>query len=300
MPRGPARPAALVGRVFRGTTAVRQGLLTPKQLRSSPWRRLRRDVYVDARVPITHRLMVSAVGLVLPEGAGFGGHSAAVLWGVDDVASPGDPVDVLLPPGCRWNAGPGVRCRQQVAGRALVQRGRWRCSSRLDTAVDLVRFTSGDDAVVLLDHLVRERLVDLAAVRADLAVRGPCLGLARARRAARLADGRAGSQQETRLRLLMLRGGLPPPVPQFDVRDGDGFVGRVDFAYPDLRLAVEYDGLYHAETKTFFADRRRLDRLTAAGWTVLHVTAEEMHHPARLVARIQAARARLLAAADTR
>jgi very-short-patch-repair endonuclease len=89
-------------------------------------------------------------------------------------------------------------------------------------------------------------------------------------------------------------------VPQFVVRDGAGFVGRVDFAYPDLRLAIEYDGLYHAEARTFFADRRRLDRLTAAGWTVIHVTAEDMRNPQRLVARIPAARARLLAAAATR
>jgi hypothetical protein len=170
----------------------------------------------------------------------------------------------------------------------------------VDTAVDLVRFRSGDEAVVLLDHVVREGLVDLAAVRAALADREPCAGLARARRAARLADGLAGSHQETRLRLLMLRGGLPPAVAQFVVRDAGGFVGRVDFAYPDLRLAIEYDGLYHAETRTFFADRRRLDRLTAAGWTVIHVTAEDMRNPDRLLARIRAARARLLASADTR
>jgi hypothetical protein len=299
VPREPVRPAPLVGKVFRGTTVVRQGLLTSKQLRSSPWRRLRQDVYVDARVPVTHRLMISAVGLVLPEGAGFGGLSAAVLWEVADVAGLEDPVEVLLPPGCRWNAGEGVRCRR-ASGRALVRRGRWLCSSRMDTAVDIARFASGDEAVVLLDHLVREGLIELAALRADLADREPCRGLARARRAAHLADGLAGSQQETRLRLLLLRGGLPPPVAQYVVRDDGGFAGRVDFAYPDLRLAIEYDGLYHAGTRTFFADRRRLDRLTAAGWTVIHVTAEDMRNPERLLARIRAARARLLAAAGTR
>ena len=300
MPVEPARPAALVGKVFRGTTVVRQGLLTPKQLRSSPWRRLRQDVYVDARVPVTHRLLISAVGLVLPGGAGFGGRSAAVLWGVPDVAAAEDPVEVLLPRGSRWNAGPGVRCRQQLPGRALVRRGRWRCSSRVDTAVDLVRFLPGDEAVVMLDHLVREGLVALGAVRADLADREPCAGSARARRAAQLADGLAGSQQETRLRLLLLRAGLPPPVAQFVIRDEAGFVARVDLAYPDLRLAIEYDGLYHAGTTTFFADRRRLDRLTAAGWTVIHVTAEDMRRPERLVARVRAARARLMTVAGTR
>ncbi len=147
-------PAALEGKVFRGTTVVAQGLLTAKQLRSSPWRRLRQDVYADARLPVTHRLLISAVGLVLPDGAAFGGRSAAVLWGIGDVATADDPVEVLLPPDRRWNPGSGVRCRHRSASQRVVRRGRWSCSSRIDTAIDLVRFTSGDEAVVLLDHLV--------------------------------------------------------------------------------------------------------------------------------------------------
>jgi hypothetical protein len=279
---------------------VDQGLLTAKQLRSSPWRRLRQDVYADARLPVTHRLLISAVGLVLPRGAAFGGRSAAVLWGIHDVASADDPVEVLLPQDTRWNPGAGVRCRRRSPSQTIVRRGRWSCTSRVDTAIDLVRFTSADDAVVLLDHLVHMGLTDLSTFRAVVDARDRSFGLARARRAAELADGLAESQQETRLRLLMQRGGLPTPMAQFVVRDDGGFVGRVDFAYPDIRLAIEYDGLYHAGTSAFFADRRRLDRLTAAGWTVLHVTAEDMRNPERLVARIRAARARLLEASVTR
>jgi hypothetical protein len=79
VPTPPARPQQLVGRVFRGSTVVAQGLLTTEQLRSSAWRRVRQDVYADAALPVTHRLLVSAVGLTLPPGAGFGGRSAAVL-----------------------------------------------------------------------------------------------------------------------------------------------------------------------------------------------------------------------------
>jgi hypothetical protein len=109
VPTPPTRPSELDKRVFRGSTVVAKGLLTRKQLRSSAWRRLRQDVYADARLPVTHRLMISAVGLVMPEGAGFTGLSAATLWGVPDVASANDPVDVLCPH--RWNAGPGVRVR---------------------------------------------------------------------------------------------------------------------------------------------------------------------------------------------
>lgn len=109
MPIAPARPPQLVGRVFRGTSVVTQGLLTRKQLRSAAWVRLRQDVYADARLAITHRVMVSAVGLTMPDGAGFVGRSAAVLWGVPDIADGTDPVEVVLPAGIRWNAGSGAQ-----------------------------------------------------------------------------------------------------------------------------------------------------------------------------------------------
>ena len=62
---------------------------------------------------------------------------------------------------------------------------------------------------------------------------------------------------------------------QFRVFDEDGLRRRVDFAYPELRLAIEYDGAWHGERRAR-DDRRRLNRLYAAGWLVLHVTAADM------------------------
>ena len=224
------------------------GILTRKQLRSSAWVRLRQDVYADVDLPITHRVRTSAVGLVLPDGAGFGGRSAAGLWGVTDLAGPADPVEVLLPEGVRWNAGDGVRCRSLLPSQQLVRAGRWRATSPVDTAVDILRFERRDEAVVVLDHLVHEGMVTLGDVRAAVRELPPCFGAVRAREAASRADGLAESRQETRLRLLMLDAGLPPPVAQFRVRDDRGYVARLDFAYPELRLAIEYDGLWHAES----------------------------------------------------
>jgi very-short-patch-repair endonuclease len=84
------------------------------------------------------------------------------------------------------------------------------------------------------------------------------------------------------------------------VFDGAGFVARVDFAYPDLRIAIEYDGLWHSERQAFLDDRRRLNRLVAAGWVVLHVTLDDLHRPDLLVARIRALRAQRRAAMETR
>ncbi|MGZ4659489.1 MAG: hypothetical protein ACXVGE_21880, partial [Blastococcus sp.] len=56
------------------------------------------------------------------------------------------------------------------------------------------------------------------------------------------------------------------------------------------RIAVEYEGAWHGETpQQVAADRRRLDRLAAAGWTVVFVTAADLQRPELLVARIAAA-----------
>jgi hypothetical protein len=108
----------------------------------------------------------------------------------------------------------------------------------------------------------------------------------RIRHAAELADGLAESPQETRVRLLLHRSPLPDPVAQFTVRDGGRRVARVDFAWPEHRLALEYDGAWHGEPGQFRRDRDRLNRLTAAGWRVIFVTAADLRSPDALLRRI--------------
>ena len=57
----------------------------------------------------------------------------------------------------------------------------------------------------------------------------------------------------------------------------------MDFAWPEHRIALEYDGLWHAEPRQFAKDRERLNRLRAAGWTVIFVTAIHLHQPDHLL-----------------
>ncbi|SDE95411.1 T/G mismatch-specific endonuclease [Blastococcus fimeti] len=280
------QPPPVVHRgVFRGSDVLRRGVLTRGQLRTSAYRRLRPDVYVLSTVPVTHRLHAEAVALVAPPAAVFGGHTAAALWGGQEFAGPADPVEVVLPTGIRWHAS-GVHVRTASLAGAVVGDGLLRWTDRTRTALDLVRRGSLDEAVVRLDHLVRAGICDLAAVRSAAAALPRCRGSRQAREAAGLADGLAESPPESRLRLLMRRGGLPAPVPQFEVRADGAFVARVDFAYPEHRLAIEYDGLWHAEPGQFARDRRRLNRLSAAGWRVVFVTAADLHRPEELVRRI--------------
>lgn len=112
--------------------------------------RIRQDVYADAALPLNHGLLLAAVGLCLPAGAGFAGRSAAVLWGVPDLATTADPVEVLLPAGRRWNAGAGVRVRSLRPGQLLVPRKQWQATGRVDTALDLLRWSPGRPSSVWL------------------------------------------------------------------------------------------------------------------------------------------------------
>jgi very-short-patch-repair endonuclease len=288
VPVSPRRPPALQRRIFRGSDAVAAGTLTPKELRSPAWRRLFRDVYACAELPVTHQLRVVAAGLLVPGGV-VSGRSAAVLWGLPE-AERDDDVELTVPPGSTVCRVSGIRVRRRVLRPEQIgERRGLRVTTAETTAVDLARTGTLDSAVVLIDRFVAEGVTDLGRVSAA-AEGGSGRGCGQAREAAALADGLAGSPQETRLRLLLRRSSLPNPVAQFVVRNGVTFLARVDFAWPEAKIAVEYEGMWHGESpQQVAADRRRLNRLTAAGWTVIFVTAADLHRPDELLARLAAA-----------
>jgi very-short-patch-repair endonuclease len=291
VPVAPRRPAELQGRVFRGSAVVAAGILTPRELRSRAWQRILRDVYACAELPITHELRAVAAARLLVPGSVVTGRSAAVLWGLP-LAGRDDDVELAVPPGSTISAVPGLRVRRRVVDGVTSQKG-VRTSAAATTAVDLARSGPLDEAVAVLDRFVAAGVADLAAVRAAAALASG-RGCRQVRTAAALADGLAGSPQETRLRLLLHRSQLPQPVAQHVVRDAAGaFVARVDFGWPDRKVAVEYEGRWHGESpQQVAADRRRLNRLRAAGWTVVFVTAEDLRRPASVVALIAAELAR--------
>lgn len=287
MPPAPLVPDLLRAVPFRGSDAVRSGVLTRRRLRGSTWRRLFPDVYVHREVPVTHEPWARAAAVLLPE-AVVTGRSAAVLWGVD-LADAEQPVEVTAPPRSNQVRVGGLVVRRAALDPDQLSRRRGvPVTTPEATAVRLAAVLSHDDAVAAVDQLVATGVVGLAAIRAAAsASRGP--GSARARDVVGLADGLAESPQETRVRLLVRRSDLPPPVAQYRVHDQRGFVARVDFAWPEHRVALEYDGLWHGGRDQFLRDRERHNRLREAGWQVVFVTAVDLHNPVRLISRIAAA-----------
>jgi very-short-patch-repair endonuclease len=104
-----------------------------------------------------------------------------------------------------------------------------------------------------------------------------------------MAAPEAESPMESEARLVMIDGGLPRPVLQYEIVDNGRRVWRVDFAWPECRVAAEYDGVdWHSGPEAFFRDRRRTAALQDLGWVVVPIVAEDVRRrPWELVRRIE-------------
>jgi hypothetical protein len=101
---------------------------------------------------------------------------------------------------------------------------------------------------------------------------------------------------QARLSGVLGRYGVPLPIAEHAVYDGQGaFVGRVDFAYPEIRFAIETDGFEaHSTRRAFDHDRARQNDLVDLGWTVHRYTHAHLSRPRLVAARIDRTRRRLL------
>ena len=74
--------------------------------------------------------------------------------------------------------------------------------------------------------------------------------------------------------------GPPQPIPQFSVRIEEHRY-RLDFAYPDEKVGIEYDGeLFHSSSNQRARDRIRQRRLERSGWLILRFDRHDLYSPA--------------------
>ncbi len=91
-------------------------------------------------------------------------------------------------------------------------------------------------------------------LEAQIDARAPLRGSRRGAATIRFADGKSGSPSESVFRVQFHALGYPPPVLQHRVFDSAGFVGDLDFWFPQFGLGVEIDGLAK------YSDGRRYQR----------------------------------------
>ncbi|MDQ0616851.1 hypothetical protein [Arthrobacter globiformis] len=81
------------------------------------------------------------------------------------------------------------------------------------------------------------------------------------------------SQPETRMRLYLVRGGLPEPVLNHVVTSVYGSPALwPDAAYPVQRVAVQYEGSHHNAADQYLRDIRRADIAAERGWLEVRVS----------------------------
>jgi very-short-patch-repair endonuclease len=162
--------------------------------------------------------------------------------------------------------------------------------SPLATFVACCRELSLTDAVVMLDALLTDKahypglqLLDRPVttryeVERMLEDLGPLRGIRVARAAAERARPRVASPMETRLRLLLVDGGLPEPEVNVELRGRAGErLAEVDLLYREERLVIEYEGDGHRTSSTTFRnDLERERRLRANEYEYVRVTVEAM------------------------
>jgi hypothetical protein len=142
--------------------------------------------------------------------------------------------------------------------------------------------------VAALDAMVRAGTIHVPDLSTMVSAGAGQWGVAKVRRAVELVDPRAESPPESGVRVALVLAGLSP-VPQHDVHEDGDWLGRVDLAFPEAKVAVEYEGAYHFEDGQTALDDVRYARLRAAGWTVIRVSTADLRDLDGVVSRIRAA-----------
>jgi very-short-patch-repair endonuclease len=248
---------------------VRRGSLIP----------MRTGVFRIAGAPSTWEQHL--LGAVLAGGTGAMGsfRSAAWHWRLEGFDLP-DQLEITVPRQRRARL-PGVMVHDsRVAGRAhRTVHHSIPVTSPARTLCDLTACCGLGGVARAVDDALRRKLTTvkkLERVFLDLANQGRRRStFMRALLEERLTDFEPGeSRPEARIYRWIVAAGLPKPKSQHWVRVGRRNY-RLDLAYPELKVGIEYDGWDAHRTRTSFdADAERDVMLEDAGWRMLHFTSK--------------------------
>jgi hypothetical protein len=271
MPKVLYRPPQLCGQVFRGSVAIDDGLLTRNQLRTPAWRRLFRDVYADWRLEPTHAVRCHGAMLLAPAEAVISGPSAAVLHGVEYAADGRDPIGLTVPTTISYGPVQGLTVHTvDLRSDEIMSMGPLPATTPQRTAWDVATRLDLVTAVGILDGLLAIGALDDLEPIAD--AHEDERRWRRALEAFAFTDGRAQSRPESTMRVKLIQADFPRPEPQLPVPVRGGLVLHPDLAWEHYRVALEYDGEYHAGAEQLEHDRSRLNLLVSQGWIVLYAT----------------------------
>lgn len=247
------------------------------------------------RLPADARALADrcdAMLAVAPPEAVLTGQTGAAMWPMPVPDDRHDAcIEITVGPDTPRMRRAGVRCRRRdLDPRAITVRDGRRVLTPEHLFVDLGADLWLPALVAMGDAAYRAGLMTERDVIRALARSSGHRGVRKARQALAMLDDRAESPRESILRVLILLAGLPRPVPQFEVYDERGlFIARVDLAFLEQMVAIEYDGAHHLDRRQQARDAVRRQELEMAGWLVVTLTWHDLRDPRQALRRIEAA-----------
>lgn len=155
------------------------------------------------------------------------------------------------------------------------------CMHPIDIWFHYAQYLNLVEMVVLGEAIIRRFGYPLNSFRNRLGMFQRIIGKARCKEALALIQT-SDSVQETRTRLALLRFGLNRPVTHYAIDSADASTRyTVDMAYPDMKVAIEYDGDHHRRFRSqYVRDQHKRRNLRAMGWTVIEVFADDLRDEA--------------------
>jgi hypothetical protein len=271
---------------FTRAQALKAGL-TDVDLTSGAYRQVFWGVYIAASAPDTLLWRALAAVMISPKGAVVSHHTAAQLWG--GIPPDASDVHVSVPKGARSRTR-GVRPYELTTMPEPSTHRGLRVTSAERTFCDMARWCNLVQLVVLGDSLVKAKATTPGKLR-DAAEHWDGRHKRLLVRAAGLVRAAVDSPMESRLRMLIVLAGLPEPTVNHRIEDGLRLLYRIDLSFPDVRLAIEFDGRQHVEKEAQWeSDVLRREDLEADGWTFVVVTGTQLYtSPDAVLARVMAA-----------
>jgi len=280
--------------VFTRRQAVRLGITNKMiaiRLQKGTWERVDRAVFRFAGTPRSWHARVAAACFAGPAVASH--RSAGLLWKFPEM--PAEIVEVTALRHRRRRAG-DVTWHESylLTPEQVTEIDGIQTTSGLRTFLDLAGVLGSEPLEVVCNEGIRRGLFNVHGALAMLERLGPLRRGAPMARAIlesrRPDDRRPESVLETRFLQLVRNAGLREPVSQYEIRVGDRML-RLDFAYPDARLAIELDGdEFHWGERVSDRDQDRVNLLSGIGWRVQRFTWTDIqNHPYRVIARLEPA-----------